>query len=146
MHMYMRSDDPERSIPIRFNLSGIIPAGSVIQSATLSVWLYQLVDMTSGDWIEVGPCRIRDYRDWVETQADVERVQGHHVLVDPGLREHVMDRYGSPDSYLYFYNTTAVNAYYHWNVKPSVEAWMAGAAEPGLAPEGRWRTTAAATA
>lgn len=131
MHMYIRSDDPERSDLIRFSLDGVIPSGSVIQSATLSVWLYQLVDMTSSDWISVGPYRLRDYRDWVETQATWNVFKGSTYWSTPGCENTSWDRLADPDSYLYFYNTSPVNTYYHWNVKPSVQAWMAGAQNHG---------------
>jgi len=131
MHMYMRSDDPERSLLLRFDLAGQIPSGSVIQSATLSVWLYQLVDFSSSDWMQVGPYRIRDYRDWVETQVTWNVFKGTTYWSAPGCENTSWDRYGSPDSYLYFYNTSAVNAYYHWNVTSSVQAWFAGAQNHG---------------
>lgn len=131
MHLYMRGHHPERSIPIRFDLSGVIPSGSVIQSATLSVWLYQVVDMTSGDWLEVGPYRLRDYRDWVESQATWNVFKGTTYWSTAGCENTSWDRLSSPDSYLYFYNTSTVNTYYNWNVTASVQAWIAGAQNHG---------------
>jgi len=131
MHMYMRSDDPERSLLLRFNLTGQIPSGSIIQSATLSVWLYQLVDFSSSDWVQAGPYRVRETRNWVETQATWNQFNSSYYWATPGCESTSSDRYGTPDSYLYFYNTTPVNAYYHWDVTASVQAWMAGAANQG---------------
>ena len=131
MHMYMRSHDPEQSLLLKFDLTGQIPAGSYIQSATLSVWLYQLVDFTGSDWIQAGPYRIRDTRTWVETQATWNQFNSSYYWATPGCESTLWDRYGTPDSYKYFYDTTPVNAYYHWDVKTSVQAWMGGAQNNG---------------
>lgn len=131
MHLYMQSDDPERSVLIRFDLDGVIPPGSAIQSATLSVWLYQLVDFTSSDWMSVGPYRLRDYRDWNETQATWNYIKGTTYWSTPGCEHTSFDRYAALDSRLYFYDTSAVSTYYHWDVTPSVLAWAGGAQNHG---------------
>ncbi|MBU0743029.1 DNRLRE domain-containing protein [bacterium] len=131
MHLYMYSDDPRHSILIRFDLDGLIPDGSVIVSATLSVWLYQLVDMSSSNWMSVGPYRLRDYRDWVETETSWNFMRGSTYWSTPGCENTSFDRYATLGSRLYFYNTSSVNTYYHWNVTPSVQAWHAGAQNDG---------------
>ncbi len=131
MHLYIRSDDPERSIPLRFDLDGVIPEGSLILNATLSVWLYQLVNMTGGDWVSVGPYRLRDWRNWVETQTTWNYIYTGTYWASPGCENTSWDRYANLDSRLYFYNTSPVNSYYHWNVTPSVQAWFTGAQNHG---------------
>jgi len=126
LHLYAASHDPRRSVLVRFNLDGVIPPGSAVQSATLSLWVYQLVDMGSGDWLQVGPHRLRNYRDWVESQATWLVFKGTTYWATPGCESTTWDRYGTPDSYLTFYNTSSVNQYYHWNVTQSVQAWVGG--------------------
>lgn len=131
MHLYMSNHAPRRSILIRFDLTGIIPPGATLRSATLSLYLYQVVDMTSGDWLMVGPYRIRNYRDWVETQATWDCFKASTYWSTAGCENTSWDRYGTYDSYLYFYSTSQVNTYYHWNVTASVQAWLEGAQNNG---------------
>lgn len=129
MHLYMSSQNPRRSGLVKFDLTGQIPANSVINSATLSLRVYQLVDMTSGDWMDVGPYRVGQYRDWAETQATWNVFKGTSYWSVAGCEgAQYGDRSASPDSTIRFYNTSGVNQYYHWNVTSSVQAWYSGAA------------------
>lgn len=131
MHLYMSGNDPERSLLVRFNLDGVLPPGSVVANATLSLWLYQKVDWTQSDWVRVGPYRIRNNRDWIETQATWNVFRGSTYWSTAGCENTSWDRYGTPDSNITFTASSPINAYYHWDVTASVQAWLAGAQNHG---------------
>lgn len=127
MHLYMSTHDPERSDLIRFNLAGQIPSGQTIVSATLYLWVYQLVDMTSGDWLDVAPYRVGTYRDWQETQATWNVFKTNTYWGLPGCEYVPSDRSGTYDGQaVRFTRDSAVNRYYSWDVTASVQAWYSG--------------------
>ncbi len=133
MHVYMYNNAPRRSGLIRFDLTGRIPPMSIIHSATLSLWCYQVVDMDSNDYLYVAPFRVGQYRPWVETEATWNRFRGTSYWSSPGCegwqwgdRSQTYD--GTP---VLFTKDSQVNRYYHWDVTASVQAWYQGTANNG---------------
>lgn len=128
IHTYRMGSTVDRSGLFKFDLTGQIPQNAVITSATLSVWVYQLLDFDSNDWVDIGPYRVGQYRDWVETQATWNVFKGSSYWSSPGCEYVPYDRAANPDSTIRFYQSSAVNRYYDWNVTASVQAWYAGTA------------------
>jgi len=127
MHLYMSSHNPKRSELVKFDLSGQIPAGQTIVSATLGLWVYQVVDMTSGDWADVAPYRVRGTRTWVENQATWNVFRGSTYWATAGCENTSWDRYGTYDgTAIRFTKNSEVNRYYTWDVTSSVQTWYAG--------------------
>ncbi len=132
MHVYMYDDAPRRSGLIKFDLTGKIPQNAVIQSAYLSLWVYQVVDMDTNDWIDVGLYRISTYRPWVENQATWNRFTSTYYWGLPGCEHVPSDRSGTYDgSVIRFTKNSQVNQYYTWNVTSSVQAWYSGTTNNG---------------
>jgi hypothetical protein len=126
MQVYMQSSNSDEACLVRFDLSGKIPANAQINSATLSLWVNELTDITSSDVIQVGPYRIRQFKDWNETQANWTYFKGSSLWASGGCENTSFDRLASPDSSLYFTNTSQINRYYNWDVTASVSAWYGG--------------------
>lgn len=124
MQTYFAFDNPRHSSLVKFDLTGKLPSGAIIQSATLSLWVCELLNFTSSDWLQVGPYRVRQYRDWVDTQATWNIFKGSSYWAIPGCESTTSDRFETPDSTLTFYNTSQVNRYYDWNVTASVKEWV----------------------
>ena len=132
MHLYMYNDAPRRSALVEFDLAGQIPQNAVIDSATLSLWVYQTVDMDSNDYVYVAPFRVGPFRDWVETQATWNVFAGSSYWGTAGCEFVPSDRSGTADcNPLYFDQDSQVNRYYHWTVTSSVQAWYGGTANQG---------------
>ncbi len=133
VHLYMYNDNPRRSGLIRFDLTGVLPPLSVIHSATLSLWCYQVVDMDSNDWLYVAPFRVGPARAWVETEATWNRFRGTSYWSLPGCEGwQYGDRSQSPDGTpILFTRDSQVGRYYHWDVTSSVQAWYSGTANNG---------------
>ncbi|MGB9625798.1 MAG: DNRLRE domain-containing protein [Phycisphaerae bacterium] len=127
MHLYMSNHNPKRSDLVKFDLAGQIPAGQTIVSATLGLWVYQIVDMTSGDWADVAPYRVRGTRGWVENQATWNVFKGSTYWATAGCENTSFDRYGAYDgTAIRFTKDSPVNCYYTWDVTSSVQTWYAG--------------------
>lgn len=126
MQTYMTYDDSDEASLVKFDLSGKIPQNAQITSASLSLWVNELINMTSSDWLQVGAYRIRNYKDWVETQANWNVFKGSTWWATVGCENTSFDRYSNPDSHLTFYNTSQINRYYSWDVTSSVQSWYNG--------------------
>lgn len=127
MHLYMSNHHPKRSGLIKFDLTGQIPPGQTIVSATLGLWVYQVVDMTGDDWADVAPYRVRGTRAWVESQATWNVFKGSTYWATPGCENTSFDRYGTYDgTAIRFTRYSQVNRYYTWDVTSSVQTWYAG--------------------
>lgn len=133
MHLYMYNDDPRRSALLKYDLTGRIPPNAVISSATLSIWLYQVVDMDSNDWVDVAPFRVGVHRDWVESQATWNVFRGSTYWSAAGCEGWQWgDRSSTADcAPIRFTRNSQVNRYYHWDVTSSVRAWYGGTANNG---------------
>ncbi|RKY23164.1 MAG: hypothetical protein DRP62_06455 [Planctomycetota bacterium] len=127
MHLYMQHHDPEQSALVKFDLTDQLPPNAEIQSATLSLWVYQLVDMTGNDWLDVAPYRVRHYKDWAEYDATWHIFKGSSLWATPGCESTTGDRFANPDDDpIRFTKDSGVNRYYHWDVTSSVQDWYAG--------------------
>lgn len=128
VHLYVRNNDPERSGLIRFDLSGRLPSDAVISSATLGLWVYQLIDMSGSDLISLTVYRLASGRDWAESSATWNQYKSGFYWTTPGAENVPYDRSGTWDDYRYFYASTQVDRYFTWNVTSSVSAWVSGSA------------------
>ncbi|MCL6519043.1 MAG: DNRLRE domain-containing protein [Armatimonadetes bacterium] len=126
MNVKMFSSSPRNSGLIKFDLTGQLPNNPWLRitSATLSLYLVRLEEFGSGDWMYIGPYMIRDYKDWVENQANWNVFKGSTYWATAGCENTTWDRYPNPDSLVYFYYGMAAGIYYNWNVTNSVKKWV----------------------
>jgi hypothetical protein len=116
---------------IRFDLDGAIPPGSAIQSATLSVCLYEGLNNTYYDCITVAAQRLRSSRDWMEMEATWLLYRGGGRWYEDGCQSIEFDRFQEWESDVTVYSYSPVNTYYHWDVTDGVRAWAEGAENNG---------------
>ncbi len=129
MQLYMSSYSPKRSGLIKFDITGQIPSNSIINSATLSLYLCEKVNMASGDFVYVAPFRIGNYRNWVETEATWNVYRGSSYWSVAGCEGYQYgDRNQNPDCNAIYFDKDSPLGYYHWDVTSSVQAWYSGSA------------------
>ncbi len=126
MEVRMFNYEPRKSGLVKFNLAGQLPSNPWLRitSATLSLYLWRIEEMSSSDYMYIGPYMIRDYKDWVESQATWYVFKGSTYWAQEGCENTTYDRYASPDSTICFYSTSSTGIYYNWNVTNSVKKWV----------------------
>jgi hypothetical protein len=129
--VWLRDQSPVASALVRFDLDGIIPEGSIIEYAMLSLYLNEVPDLMFGDYLTVGPYRVRDGRDWVESEATWDVFRADTVWTTAGCEDTLSDRLADPENSMTFYSTSPVGYYYTCDVTASVQAWCAGAENQG---------------
>ena len=127
-YMYVNMDNEvsrKRGL-IKFDLAGILPPNAIVQSATLSMYLWGLEDMGSGDWVDVGVYDVGNWRDWVETQATWNVFKGATYWSQAGCENAPWDRDADYRSTRYFDRNSATGIYYDWDVTASLQEWVSG--------------------
>lgn len=129
MELYMYNHNPRRSGLIKFDITGQIPPNATIDSATLSLYLYEKVNFTSGDWMYIAPFRVGHHRHWVETEATWLMSRSGMYWATPGCEgwQHG-DRQEHPDCSPILITHGSPFTYYHFDVTPGVQEWYSGAA------------------
>lgn len=141
--LYVRYDanyDYDRVTLIRFDLSGVLPSGACVKSATLRLYQYGDHNMNSSDWLKVGAYRLM--KDWtegtgsytgaswsyrhanrtypwmisaargVDSDTDADRHHTHHVSHPyTGIADSVV-------------TITEGARWVEWDVTPSVQYWV----------------------
>jgi len=106
----------DRAALIRFELSGYVPQGAVIQSATLEVYTGDRRNAMSE---RVSAYRVR--RSWVEGQATWNRAAIGQPWQVPGCNDPVSDRDGTAADTV---QVSAVDQWYRFNLSGVVQQWV----------------------
>ncbi|MDI6827893.1 MAG: DNRLRE domain-containing protein [Armatimonadota bacterium] len=126
MEVRMFNNGPRKSGLLKFDLTGKLPNDPWLRitSATLSLYLWRLEEFASSDYMYVGAYMIRDYRNWVESEANWRVFKANTYWGTEGCENTSYDRYANPDSTVYFNNYSTTGIYYNWNVTNSVKKWV----------------------